>query len=216
MKNLYRILSVGTALVVANGVHAGNLVKNPSFEGATYSTEQSDALPVDWTFTPATDGDNTDFFITTSPFDSTSAEDGDQFAVFGATGVTFDYISQTLSTVNGDSYWVSFWLNNNDELSEGASEFSAYWDGTDIGPDITPESAEFGWTEFSTVVQGTGSDTITFGGLNVPAFIGLDNVMVCGAAGSAVPDQGVDLATLAATLAGICALSARMSRRQAA
>src|SRR5580698_3076857 len=168
MNTLTRLLGIGAALAMANGLHAGNLVHNGSFEGATYSNEQSDALPVDWTFTPATDGDNSDFFIAISPFAGTNAEDGDAFAAFGATGVTYDYISQTLSTVNGASYSVSFWLNNNDALSEGSSQFNAYWDGTDIGPDITPESAEFGWTEFSTTQMGTGSDSITFGGLNVP------------------------------------------------
>jgi hypothetical protein len=215
MNTVSRLLSVGAALALINGAYAGNLVKNASFEGATYSiADVSDALPVDWVFTPATDGDNSDLFVTTG-FDSTSAEDGKSFVVYGATGVTFDYLSQTLSTVNGASYNVSFWLNNNDALSEGSSEFSAYWDGADIGPDITLNSSEFGWTEFSTTQVGTGSDTITFGGLNVPAYIGLDNVVVDGPSG-AVPDQGVGLATLAAVLAGICAVSARVSRRQAA
>jgi hypothetical protein len=213
MNNVSRLLSVGAALVMINGAYAGNLVQNGSFEDGTYSIEDvSSALPVDWTFTAATDGDNSDFFISTG-FDATAAEDGTSFAAFGATGVTYDYISQNLSTVNGASYSVSFWLNNNPDLSDGASEFNAYWDGVDIGPDITTESAEFGWTEFSTTQVGTGSDSITFGGLNVPAFIGLDNVVVEGAS---VPDQGVGLATLAAVLGGICVLSARSSRRQSA
>jgi hypothetical protein len=42
----------------------------------------------------------------------------------------------------------------------------------------------------------------------------LDNVQVDGAGGSPVPDQGVGLATVAATLLGLCALSARNSRRR--
>jgi hypothetical protein len=215
MNNLSRLLSFSAALVMVSGAYAGNLIQNGSFEGATYANGESDALPVDWTFTPATDG--TDLFVVDSGFDATPAEDGSSFLAFGATGSTYDYISQTLSTVNGDSYSVSFWLNNNDDLSEGSSEFNAFWDGTDIGPDITPESEEFGWTEFSTTQMGTGSDTLTFGGLNVPAYIGLDNVVVDGAAGvGTVPDQGVGLVTLAVVLGGICALSARVSRRRAA
>jgi hypothetical protein len=223
MKIATQLICVGSVMLVAQLAHAANIVQNGSFEDGTYvggvsaGGSQGAPLPVDWTFTPAADG--SDFFIGTNgnsewSLDTLSAEDGLNYATFGAIGVDFDYISQTLSTAPGTNYTVSFWLNNQDSISEGASYFSAYWDGTDIGPDINPDSAEFGWTQFSYTVTGTGSDTVAFGGLNVPAFIALDNVSVNGANG--VPDQGVGLATLAATMLGLCAVAARKSRRSLA
>jgi hypothetical protein len=230
MKIASRLLCVGTSLLIVNAVRAGNVVQNGSFEDGTYLGtsaalgSEGQPLPVDWTFTPATDTDlngnsNSDFFIASqgngdNQFPAPAAENGTFYAAFGATGDTFDYISQNVTTVALTPYTVSFWLNNEADLSEGASQFTAYWNGADLGTDITPSSPEFGWTEFSYVVEGTGSDNLSFGGLNIPAWIALDNVQVDGAGGSPVPDQGVGLATVAATLLGLCAVSARNSRRR--
>ena len=190
MKIVTRLICVGSVMLIGQLAHAANLVQNGSFEDGTYAGSYGEPLPVDWTFTPAADGQS-DFFIGAlgdGEWDlGIPAEDGSYYAAFGATGVDYDYLSETLSTVSGTNYSLSFWLNNQDSISGASSYFSAYWDGTDIGPDITPDSAEFGWTEFSYTVVGTGSDTLAFGGLNQPAWIALDNVVVTGAVG--VPDQ---------------------------
>jgi hypothetical protein len=216
MKIVTRLICVGSVMLIGQLAHAANLVQNGSFEDGTYAGSYGEPLPVDWTFTPAADGQS-DFFIGAlgdGEWDlGIPAEDGSYYAAFGATGVDYDYLSETLSTVSGTNYSLSFWLNNQDSISGASSYFSAYWDGTDIGPDITPDSAEFGWTEFSYTVVGTGSDTLAFGGLNQPAWIALDNVVVTGAVG--VPDQGVGLATLTATLLGLCAVAALNRRRLA-
>jgi hypothetical protein len=227
MKIASHLLCVGSSLLIVNAVRAGNVVQNGSFEDGTYIGgpaalgSEGEPLPVDWTFTPATDSDsngdnNSDFLIGSLGTGETqfpvAAESGTFYAAFGAVGTTFDYISQNVTTVASTPYTVSFWLNNTD--SEGASQFTAYWNGADLGTDITTSAPDFGWTQYSYDVEGSGSDTLSFGGLNVPAWIMLDNVQVDGAGGTPVPDQGVGLATLAATLLGLCALSARNFRRR--
>jgi hypothetical protein len=228
MKIASRLVCIGASLLIVNAVRAGNVVQNGSFEDGTFPGaaaalgSEGQPLPVDWTFTPATDSDlngnnNSDFFIASqgngdNQFTSPAAEDGAFYAAFGATGDTFDYIGQNVTTVAATPYTVSFWLNNSD--SEGESQFTAYWNGADLGTDITTGSPQFGWTQFSYVVEGTGSDNLSFGGLDVPAWIMLDNVQVDGAGGTPVPDQGVGFVTVAATLLGLCAVSARISRRR--
>jgi hypothetical protein len=92
-------------------------------------------------------------------------------------------ISQTLNTTNGTNYTVSFWAyietqaNGSYPISPGLV-FQAYWDDTQLLSIVNPPSGPSGWVNYQFSVIGTGSDTLSFYGANVPRYNGLDDVSV--------------------------------------
>jgi len=164
---------------------SSNLVLNCGFETGTFAH---------WTTTPAASG--SDFGIVSG----VEANSGSYAAAFGAVGSLDDSISQTLTTSAGGTYTVSFYLTNSSSPSTGQANFYAYWDGTQI---FSASGSAFPYTQFSFTETGVGSDTLTFAGLQVPAWYYLDDVVVTSAS---VPEPNT-LSLLAVGLLGLGALT---------
>ena len=136
----------------------GNLVKNCGFETESFTG---------WTETPATSG--SDFTV------ENDAHSGNFAAFFGAITPPFeDMISQSIPTIAGDAYSVSFFLMN----EEGTpNQFNAMFGSTNL-LSLT-DSGSFGFTEFTDTVVATGSSTtLSFAAFQVPAHFILDDVSV--------------------------------------
>jgi len=144
---------------------SSNLVQNCGFETGDFT---------DWHVTNAASG--------SLIFVSGGAYSGNNAAWFGA--VTYPYedsISQILTDNVGATYTLSFFLSN-DYSAPGQAIFSAYWDGTDL---FDASANAFPYTQYTFTVTGTGSDTLQFSGVQVPAYYILDDVSVV-----ATPEPG--------------------------
>jgi hypothetical protein len=176
---------------ICNAV-SGNLVLNCGFETGT---------DADWVFTPAVIG--TSFMILPgAPY----ANSGEYGSTFGAIGPFDDTLSQTLSDPAGYSYNLSFYLFN-DSTAPGQADFHAYWDGVDI---FNASSDAFPYTQFTFTVVGTGNDTLTFAGRQVPSFYALDDIVVT--KGPLVTPEPGYIALLAAGLL-VCLVFARGAQK---
>jgi len=136
----------------------GNLVKNCGFETESFTG---------WTETPATSG--SDLTV------QNDAHSGNFAAFFGAL-TPEDTISQSIPTIAGDAYSVSFFLMNQEGTPIG-NQFNAMFGSTNL-LSLT-DSGAFGFTEFTDTVVATGSSTtLSFAAFQVPAHFILDDVSV--------------------------------------
>ncbi|MGH7997197.1 MAG: hypothetical protein ACREFX_12700 [Opitutaceae bacterium] len=209
MKISLRLILLG-ALAAPCWAHADpNLILNGSFEQFTLSPSYGFDLPNDWTFTA---GDPTASLLTvdgpgTTGGSGATAEDGTYFLAFGAPQNALDTISQTLSTVSGGVYNLSFWVNT--DFSQGTPlELTASWGSSDLLNLTTPLSSG-GWTEYRFALTGSGSaDTLSFSGLDNDGYALLDNVQLV-----AAPDHGPGLLLTAAALLALVAAASAPARR---
>ncbi len=136
-----------------------NLVTNGSFQSGDFSGWNQSGLEE----------------VVTGPFSAYSgSQDADGFySVWGNIG-SDGTISQTFSDTAGAQYTFSFWFAS---VGDSPSDFSASWDATTL-LSLTDPNTGVNYTEFSFVVTGTGSDTITFSGRDDPAWMALDNISV--------------------------------------
>jgi hypothetical protein len=150
---------LGAAVTIAPA-QAQNLVQNPSFETGDFTS---------WNTIAAASGS---LFGVGTGF---GASDGSFAAYFGATGGQYDTISQAIATTPGQTYAFSFDLQN---IGVGGDSFIASWDGGQV-LNITPSSAEFGFTHFAyPVIASTALTTIQFQSYDGPSYFVLDNVSV--------------------------------------
>ena len=160
-----KTLLVAVALMFVLGIGApaafANLVTNGSFETGDFSG-----------WTPV--GDQTfNQVVTGSFYVYPGAEDGVWYATFGPVG-SDGGIAQTLATNPGTQYTVSFWLA---AIGDDPSDVNVTWDANSLLSQTDPNTGG-NWQQFSFVVTGTGSDTLTFNFRDDPAYIALDNVSV--------------------------------------
>ncbi len=169
-KSLSAALLAGIVSVACAQAHASNLITNGGFETGTFSG---------WTATNASQG-------SLYGVESSFVASGTYAARFGGTSAgNFDSISQTFSTAAGAAESISF-----DFATDGAApEFQALFDGHVIF-DYTGQCG-FPVNTFMLITAsatGTGSDTLTFRGYNIPAYDFLDNVSVTQAPVAVTPE----------------------------
>ncbi|WP_308815754.1 PEPxxWA-CTERM sorting domain-containing protein [Sphingomonas sp. GV3] len=189
MKTLKRVLTAaaligGTALSMP--ASAANLVTNGSFETGDFTgyTANGNFLSVQ-----------------TNPFAGISTPFGTHFAALGTTPAAGGTLSQTLTTIAGWTYTLSYYL-----ASDGGTPnfFNASWNGNVISGSAQTNIARQGFTQYQFNVTGTGSDVLTFAERNNPGFLGLDNISVT----AAVPEP----ATWALMILGMGAVGFAMRR----
>ena len=135
-----------------------NLVANGNFATGNFT---------DWTL-----GGNDSNASSPQLFIDTNAEGGSTYAVgmgsMGADGT----LSQTIATTAGQTYTLSFWLQNE---GSGGNDFAAIWKGQTL-LSLT-NAAKFGYTEYTYTVTATGSTTtLEFSAANNPSQWDLDNI----------------------------------------
>jgi hypothetical protein len=90
-------------------------------------------------------------------------------------------------------------------VGDNPSDFSAYWDGTQIYSVTNPDTGA-NWSQLSFTETGTGHDTIQFNFRDDPAYIGLDNVSVTAQSGQGTvpePSSFLLMGSGALALAGV-------------
>jgi parallel beta-helix repeat protein len=135
-----------------------NLVANGNFATGDFT---------DWTL-----GGNDSNASSPQLFIDTNAEGGSTYAVgmgsMGADGT----LSQTIATTAGQTYTLSFWLQNE---GSGGNDFAAIWNGQTL-LSLT-NAAQFGYTEYTYTVTATGSTTtLELSAANNPSQWDLDNI----------------------------------------
>lgn len=100
--------------------------------------------------------------------------------------VTYAYLSQTIALTPGQTYVLTFRLNNTATTQE--SNFRVFWEGNELSggnpsgpgptlPYLTQNSTAFDITTYTFTVTATGSSSeLKFGGMNYADYFSLDNV----------------------------------------
>ena len=90
------------------------------------------------------------------------------------------YLYQSIPTVAGQDYLLSFWLEN--LVGGGSQRFLVNWNtNATTTNQIFNQSyfMAFGWTNHQFLVQASGSSvTLQFGAQNLPSYFGLDDISV--------------------------------------
>lgn len=174
---------------ICNGV-SGNIVTNCGFETGFFTG---------WTLSNTNATSVESFGFDEGP------NSGSYFAALGNVG-TNGTVSQTLSTVIGQTYDISFWL-----ASDGGtpSDFSASFGSTVLlSLTNTPATA---YVQYSFVDVATSTSTVlTFTERNDPSYWGLDDVSVV-QTGISTPEPGVPL-LLSISLVGLAVLAWKLDR----
>jgi Protein of unknown function (DUF642)/PEP-CTERM motif len=226
-----RILSGVLAVLAANASAYGatNLLSDGGFEqpvvpAGAFTNELSAATFDGWTVVGAAGGVS----IVSGTFSQNGisfvSEQGAQWLDLTGDGTnSSEGVAQTVATVPGHTYDLSFWVgnvNNPGGIFGTTSTVDLEINGTAAGAftnSCTSCTSVQGWQEFTTDFVASGSSTmLTFLNADPPGdnSNGLDNVVLTGAAATGVPEPAT-LGLLAAGLAGIGLRSRRSRRRQA-
>ena len=138
-----------------------NLVVNGGFETGDFTA---------WTLVDSSSGT----FVDHGAMSGIAPHAGTYLADLGAVG-TLGHLSQTLTTIPGQSYLLSLWLNSPDGRTP--NEFLVSWNGSTIFDQINIPA--LGWTNLQFTVTAAGTSTILqFGSRDEPSYLGLDDVSV--------------------------------------
>ena len=198
-----KLLFAAVATVIgASGAKAQNIVVDPGFEDGLNG----------WTSAMGFDNSASD------------AHNGNNSVLTGCVGhfcvSTYDqgaYVGQTLNTVAGQTYNLSFWVAEN--YTGGTSEFSVFWNGALVSDVLDPNhysgtgTVSTNYRQFfinDLLATGTSTDFQVHGRQD-PAGIWFDDFSVEASATAAVPEP----ATWALMIGGFGVVGASMRRRRA-
>lgn len=168
-KTFAGVAFAAATLTLTPPAQAASIVTNGGFETGDFTG---------WTGT----GDTT-FNGVQCPGPGPAVQAGNCSAFFGPVGTTGG-IQQTLSTVAGQAYAISFWLQAD---GGSPSSFSASFDGTVLTSLINPLGSFLGPFTFYnySAVATTSSTVLAFSFRDDPGFLSFDSVAV-----SEVPEPG--------------------------
>jgi len=168
-------------------VASDNMVQNCGFETGDLTG---------WVVTPAVSG--SDYYV-----NSYDVNSGLYSLAFGAVAGLNDYIDQSLTTIPGQPYNISFYVDSSQDVAPG--QFVAIWDGANILT-ITDGSGS-GYELYSFMeVANTNNTDLQFGGNSPPSWYYLDEVIVTPTITSGVPEPAAAWLVLLG-LAGILLVS---------
>ena len=149
----------GSTTTTPPAASGSNLVANGNFATGDFTN---------WTL----GGNYTDTTYGPEIFIDTDAEGGSTHAAgMGSVG-SDGTLSQTIATTAGQTYTLSFWLQNE---ASGTNDFKAIWNGQTL-LSLT-NAAQSGYTEHTYTVTATGSTTtLEFSAANSPSQWDLDNI----------------------------------------
>ena len=155
-----------TSAVAALSVYAietgqTNLVKNGGFEAGTFTN---------WTLTGELGYDYVEAY---APW----IHSGEYGAALGAGGNRFGYLSQTIPTVSGATYLVSFWAENPN--ADAPNRFLAWWNGAPLFAQTNFDSLD--WTNLQFLVSASDTNSVLEFGFSFASYFnyfGLDDVSV--------------------------------------
>ncbi len=190
-------------IAAAPDIQAANLVSNPGFETGDFtgwSLSGTDSAP----------DDNGIYY----GVDIVDAHSGTYGAFFGPVGGVLN-LSQTLSTVSGTPYTISFWLQETPgTISPYTNSFTASF-GTSTLLSLS-DTSNFSYTFYSfNAVSGAGLTPLVFGFRDDVGFFSFDDVSVTGAT-SVAPEPssfGLMLAALLLLLGVVLGTGHRIPAR---
>jgi hypothetical protein len=170
------LLTLLTLTGLTTVLPAQNLVTDGDFEAPNLSA---------WTIVSG--GDSASPALT-----NLTAHSSSQSLSFFETG-SFDTLSQTISTVAGQSYSLSFWLATNTDFTDpgelGASEeFQVLWNGDTVYDSTTLEISPFTLLSIEPLTADGSTSTLTFRVRNDPDSYYLDDVSLTPLDIEAVPE----------------------------
>jgi hypothetical protein len=197
MKIKLAAVAVAAMMLNSPAARAVELVQNGGFETGDLTG---------WSLSNNID-DNT--FVSNAPFYAPFYVHSGTFGlVFGNVG-SDAILSQTLATVAGTTYDISFWFHSNGATP---NDISLAFGGTTIFSRTNTEPGD--WTEFSLLGTATSNSTsLVFGLRNDPSFSGLDDISVN--AVGAVPESST-WAMMILGFAGIGFMAYRRRNQSAA
>jgi len=178
------ILVTNQGTVAANlafGLQVGQqLVQNGGFEAGT----TNGVLPINWTIVDASSNGSANDYVDNGTYSPITPHSGTYYFLYTQSS-PLAYLSQTLATIPGQTYLLSFWLTNvvgSVGSSNILEQFQVNWitnlTGTNTVLNLTNPPA-FGWTNYLFTVTATGTNTtLQFAADNTPGFFGLDDITV--------------------------------------
>ncbi|HWJ58855.1 MAG TPA: carbohydrate binding domain-containing protein [Sphingomicrobium sp.] len=138
---------------------------------------------------------------------STTVHSGNFAAFLGPEGSP-GTLTQMLNTVAGQSYNISFWLQNDGGTP---NSFQAFFGGNPILLNLN-DSGAFDYFNFTFTATGDAPTALEFVFQQDPAFWHLDDVSVIGDAGPALPEPGTWMTMLLGF--GVLGMAMRFRRRR--